>query len=545
MKRIVLSLAVVALILAAHAGAGAGLGLPSSFDLRYYDGENYVTSVKTQLGGTCWAHGAVAAMESNMMMTGVWESAGESGQPDLAEYHIDWWNGFNNFYNEDIDPPDGAGIQVHQGGNFHITTAYLSRGEGAVRNVDAQVYQLPPDRSDPDYHYFYVRDVEWYVAGPNLENICDIKQAIVKHGAVGTCLCYSSSFMSSDFVHYQWPESTLEPNHIVAIVGWNDDMSTEAGRPGAWLCKNSWGASWGMQGYFWISYYDKHCGHDTGAGAVSMRNIEPMQYDHIYFHDYHGWRDTKTDCREAMNAFVAAGSEMLRSVSFYTAADGVDYTVSVYKSFENRSTGLEVSYEHGFLERTGFHTIDLGTPVLLSEGEEFYVRVILSDGGHAYDKTSGEWIRFGGNYRSVVESSASPAESFYRMGFDPTWYDLYELDPSANFCIKALTYEVPTGVGEVAAAAGRLRIDAVYPNPANPEASVRFTLPRACGVRLAVYDVSGRRVATLVDEVRAAGEHTVEWLGRDDSGRSVASGVYFVRLVANEKSATRKVTLLK
>jgi hypothetical protein len=84
-----------------------------------------------------------------------------------------------------------------------------------------------------------------------------------------------------------------------------------------------------------------------------------------------------------------------------------------------------------------------------------------------------------------------------------------------------------------------------YPNPFNPRTTIAFSLARRGVVSLAVYDVAGRRVRTLVDGSRDAGPHTVAWDGRNDAGVSVASGVYFCKLVAGEFSDTRKLVLLK
>jgi flagellar hook assembly protein FlgD len=83
------------------------------------------------------------------------------------------------------------------------------------------------------------------------------------------------------------------------------------------------------------------------------------------------------------------------------------------------------------------------------------------------------------------------------------------------------------------------------PNPFNPTTTIRFSLAAPGQVTLAVYDVSGRRVRTLVDEYRAADRYHVSWDGRNEAGESVASGVYFYRLVAGRFAQTKKMVLLK
>jgi flagellar hook assembly protein FlgD len=64
-------------------------------------------------------------------------------------------------------------------------------------------------------------------------------------------------------------------------------------------------------------------------------------------------------------------------------------------------------------------------------------------------------------------------------------------------------------------------------------------------VRLDVIDLAGRRITTLVDEVRAAGEHSVMWDGTDRGGRSVAAGTYLYRLETADFSETRSMTLAR
>lgn len=413
--------------------ASAAKELPASFDLRNVDGKKLVSSVKNQSGGTCWTHGTMAAFEGNLLMTGTWAANGESGEPNMAEYHLDWWNGFNQHHNADSD--DGGGLTVHQGGDYRVAAAYLSRGGGAVRDSDAQSYTTPPEQTTDDYHYYYVRDIEWFSAGKNLENIDKIKTAIKENGVIGTALAWSTSFYSNN-TFYQPVSSTAGPNHAVSIVGWDDDKETQASKPGAWLVKNSWGTSWGNGGYFWISYYDKVAAQHPEMGAVSFKNVERMKYSHVYYHDYHGWRDTKKNVTEVFNVFQSKQQESLKSVSFYTAKDNVEYTAKIYKTFQNGQLSGEVSVKEGVIENSGFHTVDLLFPVKLAANEKFYVYVYLSEGGHAFDKTSNVPVLLGGEGRPTVPSSASAGESYYRSG--NSWVDLTQDDDTANFCVKAL-----------------------------------------------------------------------------------------------------------
>lgn len=84
-----------------------------------------------------------------------------------------------------------------------------------------------------------------------------------------------------------------------------------------------------------------------------------------------------------------------------------------------------------------------------------------------------------------------------------------------------------------------------YPNPFNPETRIEFSLKRAGDVKLTVYDILGKTVRSLVSEQLSAGYKAVVWDGRDDSGRSVTSGVYLYQLTAGDFSASRKMLLVK
>ncbi|MDH3199054.1 MAG: T9SS type A sorting domain-containing protein, partial [Candidatus Krumholzibacteria bacterium] len=102
----------------------------------------------------------------------------------------------------------------------------------------------------------------------------------------------------------------------------------------------------------------------------------------------------------------------------------------------------------------------------------------------------------------------------------------------------------PTGAGDGPRYTNSLAQN--YPNPFNPTTTITFTVKARTRVRLRIYDVTGALVKKLVDDVRAPGiTHEVRWDGRNEVGKSVASGVYFYRLVAKDFVQTRKMVVLK
>ena len=90
-----------------------------------------------------------------------------------------------------------------------------------------------------------------------------------------------------------------------------------------------------------------------------------------------------------------------------------------------------------------------------------------------------------------------------------------------------------------------LTIESNYPNPFNPETTIVFSLPHDEKVKATVYNIRGQKVKQLLDEHLVAGKHTVIWNGTDSHGKSVASGVYFVKIKAGKQQRAHKMVLMK
>jgi len=84
-----------------------------------------------------------------------------------------------------------------------------------------------------------------------------------------------------------------------------------------------------------------------------------------------------------------------------------------------------------------------------------------------------------------------------------------------------------------------------YPNPFNPQTSIAYDLPKASKVELAIYNVMGQKIRTLISEKKSAGRYMATWDGQNDFGAQVATGVYFYRIMADDFVKSHKMMLMK
>jgi hypothetical protein len=84
-----------------------------------------------------------------------------------------------------------------------------------------------------------------------------------------------------------------------------------------------------------------------------------------------------------------------------------------------------------------------------------------------------------------------------------------------------------------------------YPNPFNPETAIKYSIPQNGRVTVKIFNVTGNEIMTLVDKEMIAGSHEVKWNGKDNTGATVTSGVYFVKLSSGTYVETKKMMFLK
>ncbi|MCK4360006.1 MAG: T9SS type A sorting domain-containing protein [Candidatus Cloacimonetes bacterium] len=134
-----------------------------------------------------------------------------------------------------------------------------------------------------------------------------------------------------------------------------------------------------------------------------------------------------------------------------------------------------------------------------------------------------------------------------------SWYAVFsnedKLVMTQELQVTARLYQKSTSIipeEEVKKLFPRIALYPNYPNPFCPETQITFYISSTGETELAIYNVSGQKVRTLINEFQTTGEHTIIWDGTDDDGNAVSSGIYFYRLTNNGKTVDiKKMLLLK
>ncbi|HZM14806.1 MAG TPA: Ig-like domain-containing protein, partial [Candidatus Krumholzibacteria bacterium] len=228
-------------------------------------------------------------------------------------------------------------------------------------------------------------------------------------------------------------------------------------------------------------------------------------------------------------SLAAPAEQAVVAVSRYSGVDPMDPLGTIVAG---NSQGLEADCSSG--AESADYDWRLAT---LTEGGILFRAVTMRDRGHT--STDGSFLRqragsgaLGGMASVEVQDRAVDAGEHAQSGV-----------LSAAVDWAAVAVEIRSAhVDEARLAAERLE---VLPNPFIEHSLVRTMLFRRAPVRIDIFDARGRRVRQLLDDVRPPGRMQVDFIGTDDRGRRLDSGVYFMRLQSEGRTITRKVVLLK
>lgn len=438
-----------------------------------YTNHPYLTKAPVNQGswGLCWAFASTAAMEANIVK-GIQSSASTfpgltvtAANVDLSERFLGWFS-HNTFTTDKTNIAYGDGkklntpAKAYKGGNetqiayalatgsgpeleasapYDITSAMKGVGEG-IRNFSvAKLRDL--NRMDK-YDY-------------SDTNVKTVKAMVKNYGAATVTYGSINKYYKTDSNGATNLYSGIRgSSHMVAIVGWDDSYSAsnfliQPKGNGAWLCRNSWGSTWGKDGYFWMSYYQP----TYTIASFDMQSADAYGKAYYYVRDSSrtfingGDRQGNVinyNATTAANIFKAGGDESLTSVGVQVEHNGLGAEVTIYTSDSAMSSPTDgdkvITKNVADLGLVGFHTIDLGTAVSLKEGQYFSVIVRLSGDSSTY---------FAGEKNDAgVEKRG---QTFYYLASSGAWIDACEKSMGSikNAAIYAYTKPQETSKSEL------------------------------------------------------------------------------------------------
>lgn len=390
--------------------------LPAKFDLR---SAGRITPVRNQEQcGSCWAFGTLASLESCQL---------PGFNTDFSENHLKNTHGFS--------------WGPCSGGNTILATAYLARWSGPVWETD-DPYQ--PNSNPSPLNLPTRAHAREIIFLPDRSGALDndlIKQAVMSEGAVSAGMNMNAKLNTAwNSYYYKGGKSS---NHIVAIAGWDDDFDKTRFSPvpagnGAFIVKNSWGESWGENGYMYVSYYDTAFAY---SDVVQFRKLDPVNnFRRLYQYDWLGWTGSygfsgKTAGWGA-NIFTSMGNEKVAAVSFYTYAPNTSYQISFRRNVTTSPrTGEIIAGSSGTVELPGYHTVAMAQPMAVSAGQRFAVIVKLDTPGYQFP------IPLETRIQGYSASSEANAGEGFVSPDGSNWTDLITIGGHSNssVCIKAFT----------------------------------------------------------------------------------------------------------
>jgi len=498
--------------------------LPSRWDWRE---QGAVTPVKNQGAcGSCYAFASLANIESRLIIDG--ESASDFSENNAKEC---------NWYQSSCD-----------GGSYDMVTSRMSKTGLVLEACDPYVAGDVPCYIGCS---FIKTLLDWRI-------ICDdtvlpaatLKQYIYDEGPIFTTLyagdasdlAWQIEYNNYNGSYTMYYTGTYDPNHAVLIVGWDDDL-VHGGGTGGWIVKNSWGTSWGgtcgygtEKGYFYIAY------GSASIGKYSSYVYDLQNYDSdedVLFYDeggtssHWGYADPTA---WAMCKFVMPSTAYPARVELWTSDATTDIDIYVYNDFNGTTLSnlLTSKLDQSFTE-AGYHSIPLDSPPELTAGEDIYVAVRFVNAAYTSPICA--------DYLGPFETATTFLSA---SGASGTWYDM-GVNQSTDVAMRVRTsptLDVAVGEDPTPVPYG-FELFNNYPNPFNPLTTIRYSLERRSQVEIAIYNVLGKKICTLVNSVKPAGEHEITWDGRDSRGKPVASGIYLYRVKAGEYVNSKKMLLLK
>lgn len=388
--------------------------LPTSYDLR---DKGRVSTIRNQgVYGTCWAFGALSAMESALL------------PEDFYLFSVDHMSMNNSFK-----------MTQYDGGEYTMGMAYLAAWQGPVNEKDDPYGDgKTTDNLTAVKHVQEMRVIA-------SKDIAAIKEAVFKYGGVQTSFYNSLANVMASSPHYNRETSaycyigTQKPNHEVVIIGWDDNypkenFSVPLEADGAFICQNSWGSSFGEQGIFYVSYYDTNIGTHN---VVYTRIDDTNNYDNIYQSDLCGWVGKMGYEKESMygaNVYTANAQEDIVAAAFYATAPDTEYKIYIVNNFQNEGSMHNRSLvAEGVLDDAGYYTIDFKQPVTVEAGERYAVVLYVYTPGATHPMA----IEYDSGDKFLDKVDLNDGEGY--ISYNGTQFVNVKEKKNCNLCIKVFT----------------------------------------------------------------------------------------------------------